>query len=295
MKISDILEKEEIVGYLFLIPAFFFFTVIIGYPLFNGIIQSFYEKSLIYPISNFIGIKNYEELLKDSIFWNSLKNTLLWTLSITSTSLLVGLFLALILNQNLKGKEFFRATWLLPWALPTIVASLMWSWMYEPNIGVLNFILKKAGLIEEPVLWLTTPFHAFLSVLIVAIWKGFPFVMISLLAGLQSIPQELYESASIDGASFWEKFRYITIPSLLPVISIITTLQIIWNFNHFDIVYQMTRGGPGNATMLLSTLVYMQAFGATRLGYGSAIATVMLIFLCLFSYFYFSLYRKSWE
>lgn len=291
----NLFEKEEIAGYLFLIPAFLFFTIIIGYPLVNGILQSFFERSLIYPISYFIGLKNYEELIKDSNFWYTLKNTFLWTLTISGLTLVVGLILALILNQNLKGKGFFRAVWLLPWALPTIVASLMWSWMYEPNIGVLNFILSKAGLIKEPVLWLATPRFAFISVLIVGIWKGFPFVMLSILAGLQSIPQELYESASIDGATSLAKFRYITIPSLLPVISIVTTLQIIWNFNHFDIIYQMTRGGPGNATMLMSTMVYIQAFGATRLGYGSAIATVMLVFLCLFSYIYFSLYRRSWE
>jgi multiple sugar transport system permease protein len=291
----NIFEQEEFAGYLFLVPAFVFFIVIIGYPLVNGILLSFYEKSLIYPISNFIGIKNYVELMNDSNFWEALENTFVWAITVTSLTLIVGLILALILNQNLKGRGFFRATWLLPWALPTIVASLMWSWIYEPNIGILNFILTKIGLIREPILWLATPFSARLSVLIVAIWKGFPFVMISLLAGLQSIPQELYESAAIDGASTLAKFRYITIPSLLPVISIVTTLQIIWNFNHFDIVYQMTRGGPGNATMLLSTQVYIQAFGATRLGYGAAIATFMLIFLLLFSYLYFSIYRRSWE
>ncbi len=290
------LEREDVAGYLFLIPAFVFIVIIIGYPLVNGVLLSFYERSLIYPISNFIGLENYIELVKDPDFWNILANTFCWTLSVTGLTLIVGLALALVLdNPILKGRGFFRAAWLLPWALPTIVASLMWNWMYEPTIGVLNFILSKVGLIKEPILWLAVPSLARLSVLIVGVWKGFPFVMISLLAGLQSIPRELYESASIDGASSWASFKYITLPSLIPVISIVTTLQLIWNFNHFDIVYQMTKGGPGKATMLMSTAVYNQAFGATRLGYGSAMATVMLVVLCVFGYMYFSLYKKSWE
>ncbi len=291
--IRNALEREDICAFIFLAPAFVFFLAIMLYPLLSGIRISFFEKSLIYPITNYIGLGNYKELLYDKQFWISFRNTALWTISVTLLNFLVGLGLALLLNQSFKGRGIIRAIWLLPWAVPTIAASLTWRWMYEPEAGVLNYILKRMGLITSNILYLTHVSTALVSVIIVAIWKGYPFTMMALLAGLQSIPQELYEAAQIDGASVWKRFIYITLPSLAPLIVILTTLQVIWNFNHFDIVYQLTQGGPGDATRLLSTIVYMTAFGGTRLGYGSAMAVIMLIFLLIFSYVYFTLYRRT--
>lgn len=288
-----LLDRESVVGYLFLVPAFVFLVAILGYPLVLGVRLAFYEKSLIYPISNFVGLGNFQELLMDPTFWMAFKNTITWTVAITVVSIVLGLIMALILNQPFRGQGIVRAIWLLPWAIPTIVASLCWKWIYDPSIGVLNYILLKLGIIKEPLLYIASSSTALVSVVIVAAWKSYPFTMLALLAGLQSVPQELYEAGQMDGASALQRFRYITMPLLMPVIGILTILQFIWNFNHFDIVYQLTQGGPGDATMLLTTYVYMVAFGATRLGYGSAIAVVMLIVLMLFTVIYLRLHKKQ--
>ncbi|MGQ9630937.1 MAG: carbohydrate ABC transporter permease [bacterium] len=293
MRFRRFFEREMIVGYLFMLPVLAFFFTIMIYPLILGIRLSFFEHSLIYPIHNFIGLENYRELLGDESFWIALKNTVLWCVTIVICNFLVGLGLALLLNRDFKGRALVRAIWLLPWAVPTIVASLSWKWIYEPEAGVLNFLLKSANLIGKNLLYLTNASSAFPSVIVVAVWKAYPFMMMALLAGLQSIPHELYEASAVDGASGWQQFWHITLPLLAPLIGILTTLELIWNFNHFDIVYQLTQGGPGDATMLLSTIVYIRAFGGTRLGYGSAIAVVMLIFLLIFGYFYFRLYRRQ--
>jgi multiple sugar transport system permease protein len=292
-KLRKLLDRESVIGYVFLVPSFVFLIAILAYPLALGIRMAFYDKSLIYPISNFIGFGNFEELFTDPTFWMAFGNTVKWTAAITVVSILLGLVLALILNQSFVGRGVVRAIWLLPWAIPTIVASLCWKWMYDPTIGVLNYLFLKFGIIEKPLLYITSRSTAMASVVVVAAWKSYPFTMLALLAGLQSIPQELHEAGQVDGASALQRFRYITLPLLMPVIGILTILQFIWNFNHFDIVYQLTQGGPGDATMLLSTYVYMVAFGATRLGYGSAIAVVMLVMLMLFTAIYLRLYKKQ--
>lgn len=292
-KLRKLLDRESVIGYMFLVPSFVFLIAILAYPLALGIRMAFYDKSLIYPISNFIGFDNFEELFTDPTFWMAFGNTVKWTAAITVVSILLGLVLALILNQSFAGRGIVRAIWLLPWAIPTIVASLCWKWMYDPTIGVLNYLFLKFGIIREPLLYITSRSTAMVSVVVVAAWKSYPFTMLALLAGLQSIPQELHEAGQVDGASALQRFQYITLPLLMPVISILTILQFIWNFNHFDIVYQLTQGGPGDATMLLSTYVYMVAFGATRLGYGSAIAVVMLVMLMLFTAIYLRLYKKQ--
>ncbi len=286
-------KRESLIGYLFLMPALVFFFGIMVYPLIMGISLSFCDYNLIYKDATFVGLDNYKELIQDDDFWLAFKNTVLWSLFLTLLSLFLGLGLALILNKEFKGRGIVRALWLLPWAVPTIVASLSWSLIYEPEIGVLNYLLRKIGLINSNIYYLADSSVAFVSVMITALWHSYPFSVMALLGGLQSIPYHLYEAAEIDGAGTLQKFFYITIPSLRSVIGILTTLQFIWNFNHFDIVWQLTQGGPGGATTLLSTIVYFKGFRGGRMGYGSAIAVVMLIFLLVFSYFYFKLYREG--
>lgn len=261
------------------------------YPFIIGVRFAFYQKSLIYPIERFVGLSNFFNLISDERFIRSFTNTCVWTLLITTGNLLVGMCLALLLHQRFRGRALFRSLWLLPWALPTIVASLMWRWMYEPESGILNYFMQLMGL--PKLLYLSSPTTALISVIIVSIWKSYPFVMVTILAALQSVPSDLYEAASIDGAGVWQRFFRITLPYIVPVILVVTILEMIWNFNHFDIVYQLTQGGPGDSTMLLSTVVYMTGFGATRLGYASAMAVVMMLFLVILSLIYIRMYRYS--
>jgi ABC-type sugar transport system permease subunit len=198
--------------------------------------------------------------------------------------LLIGIGMALILNQRLKGRNFFRGWMLLPWVAPTFVTALTWRWMFDGTSGVINFILVGLGLLNLPIAWLGSGSTALLAVIITNIWHGFPFFGVSLLAAMQAVPESLYEAAEVDGASPWQRFRHITIPGIQTVLIITTMLSTIWTFNDFQIVYIMTGGGPAFATHLFATYTYQVGLTGSRLGYAVAVSTSLtpvLIFMIL--------------
>ncbi len=203
--------------------------------------------------------------------------TFLYVGIVTSISFFVGLGLALLLNQRFKGRSAARVLFLLPWPVPASIAALMWMMMVDPTVGMLNYLLTNIGLLAKPMSWLSFPIPAFIAVSLATLWKGYPFFTIVLLAGLQAIPEYLYDAASIDGASWWPRLRYITIPGLRPVIAIGLLLQGLWTLRDFSILYVMTKGGPAGATETLALYLYNQAFSYYHMSYAAAVGGVILL------------------
>jgi multiple sugar transport system permease protein len=218
---------------------------------------------------------NYIKLMHDSIFRQTVVNTLNYALVSVLFKLVLGMLMALVLNEITIFKNFFRGILLLPWIVPTSLSALGWLWMFDSQYSIINRILLDAGIIEEKIVWLGTPFLAMFSVQVVNIWRGIPFFGISLLAGLQTIPQDLYEAAEIDGASSWSRFWHVTTPLLMPVTVVVTLFSIVQTFADFQIVYVLTRGGPVNSTHLFATLAHQVAILAGQLGQGAAISLFM--------------------
>lgn len=226
---------------------------------------------------------NYVNLLKDPFFKTTFWNTGIFVFFSVASHMILGLAVALVLNSALPAKPLFRIIALLPWVVPDVMAGIIWKWMYNPIYGALNDLLFKMGLIHSPIEWLTSPKLALFSVILVNLWRGFPFVMLILLAGLQAIPKYLYEAAAIDGASQWQLFFHITIPGLKKMIVVALALDIVWEVRRFGLIQAMTQGGPGVLTEVLSTYTYKQYFQFFRFEYASAIAVVMTIVLLLIS------------
>jgi len=272
-------------------PAAAFMALLILYPVLKGIYTSFHYVNLAQPWRGtpFVGLANYTALMKDPDFWLSFKNSILYTLGAVASQFLVGFGAALVLNRHFRGRGVVRGIVLLPWVMPGVLAALMWSWMYNAQVGVINDILLRLHLINKPIAWLANPDTAMLAVIGVAMWKGFPFFTVMLLAGLQSIPQELYEAASIDGASAWQRFRYITLPLMKEIILITTTLRIIGAFNYADLVYVLTEGGPAKATLTLPVFSFLKAYQYFDFGYSAAISVIMMLVLFAFTLLYIQL------
>ena len=226
-------------------------------------------------------------------FWNALRNSIIWTVLSVIFGYLIGLILALLLNRNIRGRGLFRAILLIPWVIPSVVAAVQWKVMFA-SYGVINTLLQGVG-IGEPILWLGDPGIALFSVTIVNIWRDYPFMTVVLLAGLQTIPDELYEAAEIDGASAWQRFRNITMPLIAPITLISTTLLAIWSFNNFDLVFLITGGGPAGATEVLPTYVFLEAFRRLNPTYAASIATSMLLILLIFTILYMRSYKRIAE
>jgi multiple sugar transport system permease protein len=283
--------------YALLLPALALLSAVVVYPVGYGLWLAFNEKSLLSLDATFVGIDNFRELLSDNVFLMSVRHTVQWTVLGVVGVMLVGLLLALILNSRyVIGGRWLRSLYFLPWLTPTVVTAIVWSWLYNPTYGYINHALMELGLIDAPLLFLSKPGLNLNAVVAPLIWRGYPFTMLVILAALQSIDQALYEAASIDGAGAWQRFRSITLPSLAPSLAILTLLQTIWIFNHFDIPYQMTAGGPAHTSELLSTYAYNTVFAGTRQGYGAAVATVMFMVLVVFGTIYIRLaVRRSEE
>ena len=266
-------------GYVFILPAFLLLFLLFIFPLVSTFVLSLFETNLVNKW-NFVFFKNYLSFLQDRDFWESLRITLTFAFGVVAGHFLLGMSFALLLNLKIPGRLIFRLLLLIPWIVPEIVTALTWSWMYNTTYGVINDLLLKLKLVSSPVSWIGDPTLALPSLMLVAIWKGYPFVMMTLLAGLQSIPLELYEAAEIDGASGWSKFFCITLPGLRGVILITAILDSMWWFKHFTIIYAMTGGGPVRATEVLSISVYRNAFQGLKFGYASALA-VFIFLVCV--------------
>jgi multiple sugar transport system permease protein len=262
------------IGYLFMAPLLGLVLGLVAYPLGSAAYISLTEKYVGYP-ERFVGLKNYLDLSRDPVFHKVVWNSLVFTLISVSAKLLIGLGMALALHQAIAGRRLIRGVLLLPWVVPTVITALTWHWMFDALRGLINVSLGRLGILAEPIAWLGQPATAMAAVIVVNIWRGFPFFGVSLLAGLQAIPRDLYEAAAVDGASGLHRFRHVTLPGLRPVMLVTILISTIFTLNDFNIVYVMTRGGPGIATHVLATYTYETGFQALR--WGKAVAVSMYL------------------
>lgn len=293
--LDRILNNRNALGLLFMLPAATLLLVFLTYPLGLGVWLGFTDTK-IGRGGEFIGLENYVFLFGDSVARLSLFNTLFYTIVASILKFLLGLWLALLLNKHLPFKSFFRAVILLPWIVPTALSAIAFWWIYDSQFSVISWVLTRLGLIDEYINFLGDPWAARLSTIAANVWRGIPFVAISLLAGLQTISPSLYEAAAIDGATPWQQFRNITLPMLTPIIAVVMTFSVLFTFTDFQLIYVLTRGGPLNATHLMATLSFQRAISGGALGEGAALAISMVPFLLaaiLFSYF--GLQRRAWQ
>lgn len=275
--------KEKYQGYLFVLPCFLMLLLVLGFPAFMAVLNSF---SPIWSEGFNFTLENYRKLSHDPVFWNALSKTLFFVSGTVFLHLALGLAVALALNAEIKARRFFRVLAILPWTVPDVISGLIWRFMYNPLSGIINDGLMKLQLTGTYIEWLADPKLAMPSIIFADVWRGYPFVMIILLAGLQAIPREQYEAARVDGASPLQEFWHITIPNLKRMIVIAVALDIIWQFRRFGLVYTMTQGGPGRTTEILSILVYKQYFRFFNFEYAAAIAVVMAVIMLIISFPY---------
>ncbi|CAK11936.1 putative permease component of ABC transporter [Rhizobium johnstonii 3841] len=293
--ISSLLQNNNVLGFLFMLPAAVFLVCFLTYPLGLGVWLGFTD-TRIGRDGIFIGLENYQFLMDDSVFWLSVFNTILYTSVASVLKFALGLWLAMLLNQHLPFKSFFRAIVLLPWVVPTVLSALAFWWIYDSQFSIISWSLMQLGLISGPINFLGDPINARISVIVANVWRGIPFVAISLLAGLQTIPASLQEAASLDGATSWQRFRYVTLPMLTPIIAVVMTFSVLFTFTDFQLIYVLTKGGPVNATHLMATLSFQRGIPGGQLGEGAAIAVAMVPFLLgaiMFSFF--GLQRRKWQ
>jgi multiple sugar transport system permease protein len=278
-----------------LLPAVGLLTVFLTYPLGLGIWLAFTDTT-IGRTGVWVGLENFEYLLEDRLWWAAVFYSVFYTGIATFGKFALGLWLALLLNNHLPFKSLLRAIILLPWIVPTVLSAIAFWWIYDPQFSIISYVAIKTGLTSENIDFINTPWHARFSLIAANIWRGIPFVAISLLAGLQTISPSLYEAALLDGSTAWQRFRYITFPMLLPILAIVMTFSIIFTFTDFQLVYAITRGGPVNSTHLLATLAFQRGIAGGQLGEGAAIAVSMIPFLVVATLFsYFALARRKWQ
>ncbi|MCB8819563.1 carbohydrate ABC transporter permease [Microvirga rosea] len=278
-----------------MLPAAAFLLIFLTYPLGLGVWLGFTD-TRVGRAGVFIGLENYQLLWEDSLFWLSVFNTILYTVAASILKFVLGLWLALLLNEHLPFKAIIRAVVLLPWVVPTVLSAIAFWWIYDTQFSIISWSLMKLGLIQSPINFLGDTTNARITVILTNVWRGIPFVAITLLAGLQTISPSLHEAATLDGATSWQRFRFITLPMLSPLIAVVMTFSVLFTFTDFQLIYVLTRGGPLNATHLMATLSFQRAIPGGQLGEGAAIAVAMVPFLLgaiLFSYF--GLQRRRWQ
>ena len=288
-------NSRNALGLVFMLPAAVLLLLFLTYPLGLGLWLGFTDTK-IGRAGVWIGLENYKFLLGDSVTQLALFNTLFYTFVASVLKFVLGLWLAILLNEKIPFKTFFRTVILLPYIVPTALSAIAFWWIYDAQFSVISWVLMKAGLIDRYIDFLGDPWNARLSTITANVWRGVPFVAITLLAGLQTISPSLYEAAAIDGASGWQRFRFITLPLLTPIIAVVMTFSVLFTFTDFQLIYVLTRGGPLNATHLMATLSFQRAISGGALGEGAAIAIAMVPFLLasiLFSYF--GLQRRAWQ
>jgi multiple sugar transport system permease protein len=289
------LESRNVLGFIFMLPAAALLLLFLTYPLGLGLWLGLTDQK-IDGEGGFIGLGNFISLAHDSVFLLSIFNTLLYTVVASIVKFALGLYLALLLNNRMPFKAMIRAIVLLPFVVPTVLSAIAFWWIYDAQFSIISWVLVKWGWIDRYIDFLGQPWNARWSVIVANIWRGIPFVAITLLAGLQTIPQSLYEAATLDGATPWQRFWYITLPVLSPIIAVVMTFSVLFTFTDFQLIYVLTRGGPLNATHLMATLSFQRAITGGQLGEGAAIANAMIPFLLaaiLFSYF--GLQRRKWQ
>jgi multiple sugar transport system permease protein len=288
-------NNRNALGLLFMVPAAALLLFFLTYPLGLGVWLGFTDTK-VGRGGVWVGLENYEFLFGDSVARLSLFNTIFYTVVASVIKFALGLWLALLLNKHLPFKAFIRAIVLLPFIVPTALSAIAFWWIYDAQFSVISWTLTKLGLIDRYIDFLGEPWNARFSVIAANIWRGVPFIAICLLAGLQTISPSFYEAASLDGATPWQQFRFVTLPLLTPIIAVVMTFSVLFTFTDFQLIYVLTRGGPLNATHLMATLSFQRAIPGGALGEGAALAVAMVPFLLaaiLFSYF--GLQRRAWQ
>ncbi len=288
-------NNRNALGWAFMLPAAVLLLLFLTYPLGLGTWLGFTDAK-IGRAGAWIGLENFQFLIGDSVTRLALFNTLFYTVVASVLKFALGLWLALLLNKNLPFKSFFRAVVLLPWIVPTALSAIAFWWIYDAQFSIISWALVKMGLIRQYIDFLGDPWNARWSTIIANVWRGVPFVAISLLAGLQTISPSYYEASAIDGATPWQQFRHVTLPLLSPIIAVVMTFSVLFTFTDFQLIYVLTRGGPLNATHLMATLAFQRAVPGGALGEGAALATLMVPFLLAAIMFsYFGLQRRAWQ
>ncbi|WP_286170088.1 sugar ABC transporter permease [Halocella sp. SP3-1] len=287
--------RKKYLPYIFILPAATFMLLIVAYPILLTVRTALYHEVLTRPWEGveFAGLSNFTKLLQDREFWGALQRTLIWTVSSVMGKTLIGLAIALVLNQKFKIRGLYRTLILIPWVTPQVVSAIIWRWVYNGEYGMLNYVFIKLGFISEGISWLGHRSTAFIAAVINDMWIGIPFMIVVFLSGLQGISQEIYEAARVDGANKWQQLFKITLPQLKPVFLTGTILSIIWTFNSFNIIWVLTKGGPVNATETLVIKTYKEAFSKFDLGIGGAYAVTTFILLMIFSLFYWNLFKAK--
>ena len=278
--------RSSLLGLMLIAPTVIVFCAVIVYPLVSAIYLSLFSVYTPTMEGEWAGLANYRELLASGDFWRSFGNNLVWTAGTLVLQLVFGILVALVLHQNLWFRSLARSLVLFPYFLSTVVAVLVWRWLFNDLYGVLNHALMWTRITDMPVDWLGTMPNAMISLILVGAWKYFPFVVIAVLARLQTIPEELYEAATMDGAGAISRFWDITMPQLREVLVVIVLLRTIWDFKEFDLIYLLTGGGPVISTQTLPLLVYKEAFALNQMGNASAVAVMMMLFMLVFMFFY---------
>jgi multiple sugar transport system permease protein len=292
---ANVWESRNLLGLVFMLPAASLLLLFLTYPLGLGLWLGLTDQK-IDGTGGFIGLGNFISLARDSVFVLSIFNTLLYTVVASIIKFALGLYLALLLNNRMPFKAMIRAIVLLPFVVPTVLSAIAFWWIYDAQFSIISWVLMKWGWIDRYIDFLGQPWNARWSVIAANIWRGIPFVAITLLAGLQTIPPSLYEAATLDGASPWQRFWYITLPVLSPIIAVVMTFSVLFTFTDFQLIYVITRGGPLNATHLMATLSFQRAITGGQLGEGAAIANAMIPFLLVAILFsYFGLQRRKWQ
>lgn len=284
----SIKNNDKALGIILVMPVIIWFSIILIYPFVNTIQLSFSNLRLFGTDANFVGFRTYQRLLEDENFLICVRNSLVWTFVNVILQIILGLMTAVLLNEKFFGCNFLRTWIIIPWVIPYSVIAVIGRWMLSSTFGVINWVFTSIGLISKPIAFLGTMQLAMPTVIMINVWKWFPFVGIMYLAVLQGIPEDLYEAARIDGSNKWQEFRYITLPSLMPSMGITTLLMTFWNFNTFGLVWLLTYGGPGTATTTMPILVYLKAFREFRMAEAAVLSVIMFIILLIYT----TIYRK---
>ncbi|MDP9993601.1 multiple sugar transport system permease protein [Variovorax boronicumulans] len=288
-------NSRNALGIAFMLPAAVLLLLFLTYPLGLGTYLGFTDAK-VGRAGQWVGLENYEYLWGDAVTRLALFNTLFYTTVASVFKFFLGLWLAILLNRNIRFKTFFRAVILLPYIVPTALSAIAFWWIYDSQFSIISWALVKMGLIDQYIDFLGSEWNARIAVIIANVWRGVPFVAITLLAGLQTISPSYYEASAIDGATPWQQFRHVTMPLLTPIIAVVMTFSVLFTFTDFQLIYVITRGGPLNATHLMATLSFQRAISGGALGEGAAIAIAMVPFLLACVMFsFFGLQRRAWQ
>jgi len=275
------LTYRQIYPYLLIAPALSVFALVLVYPFVDGVRISFFQDTLMSQARPFVGLDNYRAVFQIPQLGKVLRVSLTWAIGSVVGEAILGMLVALMLNRAFRGRGFFRALLIVPWVMPSVVTAVIWRWLYHSEFGVVNQVFGPMGLFPDKENWLGDPSTALWAVMVANIWRGFPFWMIMILAGLQAIEPDLYEAARVDGARPWQLFRYITLPNLRIVLTITSILSFVGNFNNFTLVYALTEGGPVDSTKILPIFIWETAFKFTRFGEAAALATFFALLMAI--------------